>query len=1211
MNAFNPRSSGTMAILMVIVLLLALPAPALSASAPPPVTPLVEGQVDGDGGPGGSRTDANWTYMVYMSADNNLEDEAILNVNQMEAVGPSDAVNIVLQLDRSPEWDETNGNWTGTRRYLVSPDDDLDIINSQLLDDMGEVDMGNADNLRDFVVWAINSYPAERYYLDVWGHGGGWRDGTCNDYSSGSVIDTDELGVALAEAQARSNVTLDGLGFDQCLMAQLEVFYEIKPYADVLVGAETLIPADGYNYTRVMGPLVADPGMDAAALAKVIVTAFFDEYGHDNDRAHSAVEAEKLDASLAQAMTRMSQLLRANASSFHDEIKLARDKAQTFSTLDYIDLGNFTEQLLLTLPGNETELRGSVAQVMENVTAIVIAEDHGIGRSGSTGLSFYFPRYGVAWNYANIQMSLEGRWDEFLAAYFERKDRPNKAPSVTVTAPLPGSVVGLGFEMEGTANDTDGSIAMVEWKFDRNAWTSEEAGSDWRVNVTTAGLDPGLHRLSVRSRDDAGDYSREVQFTLNVLNSGLMLEVGPDRIRTYSGGVADTTLIASAFGELGGDVSLEVSSAPLGIDVNLPFTQIFLEPKSSANGTLSVYVDGYASKMVYQVVVRAFITSAPLIQAFAVLTIEVTDRWPDLVVELTMSSEEPKEGEEITIDFTVRNTGFAPARGFEVELLHRFDPGANASTSVLRTVHVDHLEVGGELSFSETWRATIGSHELIVIADEVWNNTDLDRSDNSMSRRLVLLGYAVKLSAFPWDMNVTPGETVHFQLSVTNEGNLWDTLVLSHVNSTLGWEVGFNSTVFMLDPRGTEEAGLWVEVPDNVTGGTTEWLTLRLSSTSDADKHQDIALRLLYPETYGLEVGQDREKATLGPLATDSFNVTIGNTGNGYEVYDLSYIRQLDHLFISAVNDTVSVAPGCSTTVEVFYSTMDTDVGGQSFEFHLQVRSLDSPVTQAKVSFNVTVERVFSISAEVEAPEGLETLPSALLVITLKVVNGGNYPVDLEVDLVLGEQQFEGPVPTMGTVAPATTEEFLVSLLARSDVLMGTYTITLRVREALDVHNKTSVEADVDVLRVDASSLRVEDADATVLRPGTNWSARLLLVNDGNHVETYTLNTSFVPGWLKVEISNGVVTLGPHSSTTVDVTVRLKKDGFDAPDTVMVVVNADPTNGTDGSPKAVLDIPLEVPPDEDAPWGLIAVLLAATVAVLAVLTYIRSRRLRS
>jgi hypothetical protein len=167
------------------------------------------------------------------------------------------------------------------------------------------------------------------------------------------------------------------------------------------------------------------------------------------------------------------------------------------------------------------------------------------------------------------------------------------------------------------------------------------------------------------------------------------------------------------------------------------------------------------------------------------------------------------------------------------------------------------------------------------------------------------------------------------------------------------------------------------------------------------------------------------------------------------------------------------------------------------------------------------------------------------------------------------------------------------------------------VREGINVHNNTAVEVQVKVLRLDASSLTVEDADATVLRPGVSWGAKLLLENDGNHNETYTLNTSFVPKWLKVVVSEGTVTVGPHSSVTIDVTVRLKKEGFDAPEVVMVVVNANPANLTDGSPKAVLDIALDVPPEEDAPWGLVVVLLAATVVVLAVLAYVRSERLRS
>ena len=83
--------------------------------------------------------------------------------------------------------------------------------------------------------------------------------------------------------------------------------------------------------------------------------------------------------------------------------------------------------------------------------------------------------------------------------------------------------------------------------------------------------------------------------------------------------------------------------------------------------------------------------------------------------------------------------------------------------------------------------------------------------------------------------------------------------MLSHVNSTLGWEVRFNSTIFITDPKETHEANMWVDVPEDIPGGTIEWVTIRLASTSDLEKYQDITLSLLYPEVFGLSLSLDRE----------------------------------------------------------------------------------------------------------------------------------------------------------------------------------------------------------------------------------------------------------------------------------------------------------------------------------------------------------------
>jgi hypothetical protein len=43
-----------------------------------------------------------WTVMIYLDADNNLESAGINDINEMEMVGSTTDVNIVVQVDRIP-----------------------------------------------------------------------------------------------------------------------------------------------------------------------------------------------------------------------------------------------------------------------------------------------------------------------------------------------------------------------------------------------------------------------------------------------------------------------------------------------------------------------------------------------------------------------------------------------------------------------------------------------------------------------------------------------------------------------------------------------------------------------------------------------------------------------------------------------------------------------------------------------------------------------------------------------------------------------------------------------------------------------------------------------------------------------------------------------------------------------------------------------------
>ena len=72
--------------------------------------------------------DAIWTILVFVNGDNDLEAAGLDDVNEMEQVGSTADVNIVVQFDRSPGHSTSDENWSGARRYYVEADDDTTSI---------------------------------------------------------------------------------------------------------------------------------------------------------------------------------------------------------------------------------------------------------------------------------------------------------------------------------------------------------------------------------------------------------------------------------------------------------------------------------------------------------------------------------------------------------------------------------------------------------------------------------------------------------------------------------------------------------------------------------------------------------------------------------------------------------------------------------------------------------------------------------------------------------------------------------------------------------------------------------------------------------------------------------------------------------------------------------------------------------------------------
>ena len=118
-------------------------------------------------------TNKDWTFMVYLDADNNLEGAGIDDINEMEMVGSDSNINILVQIDRIPGYDTSNGDWRDCKRYYVTKDYSSSSIGSTEVGDLGEVNMGSSSTLSNFISWAKSNYPADNYALILWDHGSG------------------------------------------------------------------------------------------------------------------------------------------------------------------------------------------------------------------------------------------------------------------------------------------------------------------------------------------------------------------------------------------------------------------------------------------------------------------------------------------------------------------------------------------------------------------------------------------------------------------------------------------------------------------------------------------------------------------------------------------------------------------------------------------------------------------------------------------------------------------------------------------------------------------------------------------------------------------------------------------------------------------------------------------------------------------------------
>lgn len=131
--------------------------------------------------------------------------------------------------------------------------------------------MGDTGTLVDFLRFCDKNYPAEKTMLILWNHGGGTLGGVSYDENYGM----DSLSLAeLRDAFAQTGKSYDIIGFDACLMANLETANSVSSYGTYLIASQELEPANGWNYTGIIEALQHDPEIMPEDLGRAVCDSF-------------------------------------------------------------------------------------------------------------------------------------------------------------------------------------------------------------------------------------------------------------------------------------------------------------------------------------------------------------------------------------------------------------------------------------------------------------------------------------------------------------------------------------------------------------------------------------------------------------------------------------------------------------------------------------------------------------------------------------------------------------------------------------------------------------------------------------------------------------------------------------------------------------------------------------------------------------------------
>ena len=322
------------------------------------------------------------TIMVYLLGTD-LESRsgmATMDLQEMMNAELSKNVNIVVQTGGTAQWKNSVISNSTNQRYLI------DHEGMKLLeDDLGKRSMVKPETLTDFIKYSEKHFPADRYMLIFWDHGGGSVTGYGYDeHFKGDNMTLDEIGKALSDAGR----TFDIIGFDACLMATLETAFVLEPFADYMIASEELEPGIGWYYTGWLDALSENTSIASIDLGKKLIDDYVQEVKNKTPKSQatlSLIDLAELKHSVPEPFSQFAKstgaLIETESYKVVSDSRAATKEFAASSKINQIDVIDFATRLDTAEADAFTEsLKKAIKynRMSNNIT-------------NANGLSIYFP----------------------------------------------------------------------------------------------------------------------------------------------------------------------------------------------------------------------------------------------------------------------------------------------------------------------------------------------------------------------------------------------------------------------------------------------------------------------------------------------------------------------------------------------------------------------------------------------------------------------------------------------------------------------------------------------------------------------------------------------------------------------------------------------------------------------------------------------------